>query len=266
MNYIGMTERGDAGIDFSWHEKLLKNDSYAGAILITKAPSNSIFQAKALDLIKHKPAIVHAGITGWGQTPMEPVAKNAETSLRSLRTFIDNGFPARNIVIRIDPIIPSPEGIKRAQHVVTLASEIVPDIERIRISIYDDYHNSRAEIVHRGYQPIDNITKWKSKLERRPTPEQVKLVAEALLEVARPGQIFELCAEPELAKAYPDQFHWYGCLSRKDCAIMGIEVPKYVTINNQKRFGCRCLMMKRELLNEKKRCPHNCAYCYWGQN
>ena len=266
MKLIGMTERGDAGINHSWYDRLLNEDIFAGAILITKAPYNKIFQEKALSLIQHKPAIVHAGITGWGQTPMEPVAMAPKDALLSVRKFIDNGFPATNIVLRIDPIIPSEEGIKRAQSVITMAKDIIPDVKRIRISIYDDYHNSRSEIIRRGYQPIDNITKWKSEIERRPTPEQVKMVAEALLAVAEPTQVFELCAEPELAKAYPDRFQWFGCLSKKDCEIMGIPVPANIGINGQNRFGCRCLMMKRELLTEKRRCPHNCAYCYWGQN
>ena len=265
-HYIGMTEAGDAGLDLTWFDKMLNNDSFAGAILVTKASANPKFQEKALEFIKHKPAIVHAGITGWGQSPMEPVAKTAEESIRSLRQFIDNGFPAGNIVLRIDPIIPTPEGIGRAQNVVTLAKKYIPDVTRIRISIYDDYHNAREEIIKRGYRPVDNITKWKSELERRPTPAQVDLVANALLKVAGTNQVFECCAEPEIAQAYPDNFQWFGCLSRKDCDIMGIEVPPGTGINGQKRFGCRCLMMKREVLDKKKRCPHNCAYCYWGRN
>ena len=264
MKYIGMTERGDAGINHSWYEKLVSNPSFAGAILITKAPYNPIFQKKAIALLEHMPAIVHCGITGWGQTPMEPVAWNPKDAVASIRRFINNGFPATNIVLRIDPIIPSEEGIKRAQNVIQLAKTFIPDVSRIRISIYDDYHNARAEIVRRGYQPIDNITKWKNEMERRPTPEQIRTVAEALMAVSNPEQHFELCAEPELAKAYPDRFHWFGCLSHKDCQIMGIEVPESIAINNQKRFGCRCLCMKRELLTNKKRCPHICAYCYWG--
>ena len=34
--YIGITERGDAGIDFSWVKQLQTNPAFQGAILITK--------------------------------------------------------------------------------------------------------------------------------------------------------------------------------------------------------------------------------------
>lgn len=267
MRLIGMTEAGDAGRDLSWYDKLISQDIFAGAILVTKYGQDEDFQAKALDLLRnHKPCIIHFGCTGWGDTPMEPGNVDPDTLLRSIRRFIDTGFPASNIVLRIDPIIPTSEGLEKAANVVTLAKDIIPDVKRIRISIYDDYHHSREEMCRRGYEPIDNHRRWKSELERRPTPDQVRQVAETLLAVARPDQIFELCAEPELNADYPDQFHWFGCLSRKDCEIMNIEVPEGIGINGQNRYGCRCLKMKRELLSNRKRCPNNCAYCYWGSH
>lgn len=263
---IGVTEAGDAGIDLSWYEKLMTNDELVGSILITKAIANKSFQDKVFELIKSKPTIIHADVTGWGGSAMEPRIKTPEESIHAVRAFIDAGFPAENMVLRIDPVIPNEEGLKRATHVVELAKEMIPDVKRIRISIYDDYYNSRQEIVKRGYAPIDDITKRKNEIERRPIEEQVVLVAHTLMDVANPDQIFEVCAEPELAEAFPDRFQWSGCLSQKDCDIMNIEVPRGIGINGQKRFGCRCLRMKTELLSNKKRCPHNCAYCYWGHN
>ena len=265
MTYIGMTEAGDAGLDLSWYDKALGTENCAGVVLITKGVSYKPFQEKVLDFIKHKPAMLHAGITGWGGTPMEPNVATAETSIEGARRLIDNGFPADHVILRIDPIFLTKAGLERAQHVITLARNILPDVGRIRISIYDDYFRAREEIIKRGYQPIDNITKWKNEMERRPTATQVKDTAEALIAAARPDQIFEVCAEPEIAQAYPDRFKWFGCLSRTDCRIMGIEYPENVGINGQNRFGCRCIRMKRELLSHKTRCPHNCAYCYWGR-
>lgn len=265
MKLIGMTEAGDAGRDMSWYQKLIDNDIYAGAILVTKYGQNPEFQEKALDLLRnHKPCIIHFGCTGWGDTPMETGNVDPDTLIRSIRRFIDTGFPVKNIILRIDPIIPTPEGLERAKNVVTLAKKIIPDVTRIRISIYDDYKHARDEMCRRGYAPIDNNNRWKSELQRRPTDEQVRLVAEALMSVAKPEQVFELCAEPELNADYPDRFHWFGCLSERDCEIMNIEVPENIGINGQNRYGCRCLKMKRELLSNKRRCPNNCAYCYWG--
>ena len=264
MNLIGMTEAGDAGRDLSWYEKLKNTNNFVGAILITKYAQDAHFQAKALDLFQTKPFILHIGCTGWGGTAMEPGNVEPEVLLHSIRNFIDSGFPASHCVLRIDPIFPTTEGVARAQNVLNLAKQLIPDVKRVRISIYDDYHAAREEIIKRGMEPIDNITKWKSEAERRPTPEQIRLVAESLLAVADPSLIFELCAEPELSRTYPDRFKWFGCLSRTDCDILNIEVPAGIGINGQNRYGCRCLKMKRELLSHKTRCPNNCAYCYWG--
>lgn len=261
---IGMTEAGDAGRDLSWYDKLMRFKGFEGAILITKAADRPEFQEKALELIKHKPCIIHAGVTGWGHTKMETGNSRAQDVLKSLRAFIDRGFPARNIVLRIDPIFPNEMGLKVACLALECRDKYCPDIKRVRISIYDDYHCAREEMIRRGYEPIDGNGGFKNEMDRRPTPEQVKLVAESLMKAA-PEQEFELCAEPELAAAYPDHFKWFGCLSQRDCDIMGVIVPEGTGINGQNRYGCRCLKLKRELLDNKVRCPNNCAYCYWGQ-
>ena len=270
---IGMTEAGDPGLDLNWLNRLnnnlnqwdkpLSNKEYAGAILITKAGHRPQFQ-EAVKQLK-LPCIIHFDCTGWGSTDMEPNVPNYVDMLYSIHKFINNGFPANRCVLRIDPIIPTKEGLDRAAKVVRCAEQMLPDITRIRISIYDDYHKSREEIIRRGYKPVDSITKWKNEQERRPTPEQVQMVAETLI-TARPKQIFEVCAEPELANAYPDHFIWTGCLSTTDLNLMHIPLPDNISINGQNRYGCRCLTMKQELLDKKMRCPNNCAYCYWGRN
>lgn len=262
---IGMTEAGDAGWDLSWYDTIINGEQYAGAILITKAVCNKGFQQKAIDIIKHKPVIIHAGCTGWGGTSMESGARTPIETLNGIRQLIDNGFPATNMVLRIDPVIPTTEGLERAASVVKLAGEIIPDVKRIRISIYDDYAHSHKMMASRGYETIDDIRRPKSEKERRPTLEHVRAVAETMLKYANPDQIFELCAEPELEAAYPERFRWSGCLSHVDCDIMGIEVPSNVGINGQNRYGCRCLRMKKELLRNKRRCPNDCAYCYWSK-
>lgn len=261
--FIGITEAGDAGHNLSWYETLLSEEKYLGAVLITKSGDKLPFQEKALELIKHKPCIVHFDCTGWGGTQMEPNVAPPERMVDSIRSFIDAGFPARNIVLRIDPIIPTKEGLARAEHVLKLRQQIIPDVKRIRVSIYDDYHKAREEMARRGYEPIDDVTKWKNEQERRPTSEQIKMVADMLLPFE--WQVYELCAEPELAEFCPDRFNWCGCISEIDCRIMGIEVPPGMGRNGQNRFGCQCLRFKKELLSSKTRCPNNCAYCYWGR-
>ena len=65
MRLIGMTEAGDAGRDLSWYDKLISQNIFAGAILVTKYGQDEDFQTKALDLLRnHKPCIIHFGCTG----------------------------------------------------------------------------------------------------------------------------------------------------------------------------------------------------------
>lgn len=63
---IGITEAGDAGVDLSWVEKLDRVDA---AVLITKCVSPDFFDAA----LEHKDRlIVHATITGYGHSALEP--------------------------------------------------------------------------------------------------------------------------------------------------------------------------------------------------
>ena len=54
---IGVTERGDAGIDFSWYDKL---DTVSGAIIITKKISDAFIDKI---LTASKPIILHCTCT-----------------------------------------------------------------------------------------------------------------------------------------------------------------------------------------------------------
>ena len=65
---IGITERGDASIDYGWEEKL---DMVDGAVLITKNITD-YFISRILPL-KEK-VILHATITGFGGSILEPKA------------------------------------------------------------------------------------------------------------------------------------------------------------------------------------------------
>ena len=258
-NLIGITEAGDAGRDLSWAEKL-QDHKYAGAILITKSGDLPAFQRAVLAL--KKPCIIHFTCTGWGGTAMEPNVTPVEDLFPSIRSFLDHGFPAERAVLRVDPIIPTVEGYSRLENVLQLYKEFLPDIKRIRISIYDDYHQAREEMIRRGYPPVDGITRWKNESQRRPSQEQVQRVAKLCVRLC-PDQHFEVCAEPELAAWDPGRFTWTGCVSEQDCEILGVEVPDDLG-RRQSRFGCRCISNKRELLSCRNRCPNNCAYCYWG--
>lgn len=64
---------------------------------------------------------------------------------------------------------------------------------------------------------------------------------------------FEACAE--------DTPHKLGCISQKDFNILNIR--EIVNPCGFQRTGCLCVAGKTELLTNRKRCTHECLYCYW---
>ena len=104
ISKIGITERGDAGIDLSWTQKL---GHVEGAVLITKNITNEfISNVLHLNNIGHK-LIVHCTCTGFGGTELEPNVPDYKIQLNRLKLLIDSGFPISQCVLRIDPIIPT---------------------------------------------------------------------------------------------------------------------------------------------------------------
>ncbi len=71
MIKIGITERNDAGLDFSWYEK---RNNYNGLILITKKLSDEFIE-KVMDTN----CIVHTTITGLGSSICLSVKKEIFT-------------------------------------------------------------------------------------------------------------------------------------------------------------------------------------------
>ena len=79
---IGITEAGDAGVDLSWEEKL---DDVDAAVLITKCVSPDFFDAA----LEHKDRlIVHATITGYGHSILEPNVPTPYDEFAAIMTSI----------------------------------------------------------------------------------------------------------------------------------------------------------------------------------
>ena len=241
---IGITERGDAGLDFSWFDKLSTVD---GAILITKNVNNSFIEKV---LTATKPLIVHATCTGLGGTSIEPAVPSYTQQLNGVKSLIERGFPKDHIVLRIDPIIPRPEYLSKIKQVLDTAFELglLPNM-RVRISLLDEYPHVRKRFYELGIPSIYHG-------DFQPTPPMC-FDAMDLLESYDIN--YESCAEPMLISP---KITATGCVSPTDLKIMGYEVDS-LTINPQNRRGCRCLACKTELLEHRGQCPHKCAYCYW---
>lgn len=261
---IGITERGDASIDYQWVEKLPSVD---GTILITKNLTDRYIDTVIKCYENGDKLIVHATCTGWGRTDFEPNVPDYKTQLHQLKKLIKKGFPADHCVLRIDPIFPTLSGLNRVMEVIHEFQKQKTGIKRIRISVYDEYHHVKERLKAAGYRPCygENF---------HASPKQMESVANALRQFSyctysHHGQVtmrnqFETCAEDLLVKRYPHSFKQVGCVSNKDIELMGLEPVLNKEENGQQRTGCHCLTCKTELLTNKYRCPNQCIYCYWN--
>ena len=266
---IGITERGDAGINLSWVNKMHTVD---GVVLITKNITEQFKQVVLEQYEQKKPVIVHCTCTGYGGTALEPCVPNYKAQLDSLADLIDRGFPACDCVLRIDPIFPSEKGLKKVREVMDYFISLQLDIRRIRVSIVDEYRHVKERYRQCGWNPLygDNFG---------PSFEQVKAVADVLNSYQGYAHYniyndqgnhyrfdFEMCAEDLLAEMVHGG-QKLGCISLKDFDYLGFDEDyidkKYLTENPQGRKGCHCLSCKTELLTERKPCPNGCVYCFW---
>ena len=147
---IGITERGDAGLNLSWDAKL-RAGGYDGAILITKN-ANHNFQTHVLDLYRSgfQNLILHITCTGLGGTTFEPYVPRRDEQLSNLQSLIQQGFPQQQIVLRIDPILPTTLGMACLDNV--LSHPIVHTLQaqgplRIRISLLDLYRHVKDRLA-----------------------------------------------------------------------------------------------------------------------
>lgn len=233
---LGITERGDAGLDLSWTGKL---SSVAGAILITKNPRPAFRDAV---LSASRPVIVHVTCTGYGGTVLEPGVPRPADVLAMVKDLVSMGFPVERLVLRVDPVIPTEKGIAQALSVIRLFSGL--GIRRLRYSFLDLYPHVRERFRKAGLPvPWDGFH----------APAAMRARAREALRQAWPGDL-ESCAESN-----EDAL---GCISERDYRLLGLPVPQHAGRSGQ-RAACLCLGTKTELLASRTRCPHGCLYCYW---
>lgn len=233
MIKVGITERGDAGLDFSWVKKLLDAN-----IIITKNLNDTIIQ----HLIDNKEKIIlHITCTGYGGTVIEPNVPTISYTYNQFYKLIDKGFPSKQIVLRVDPIVPTTKGISLANQVMGIFAD---RIQRVRFSFLDQYPHvkNRFEIADIK-QPFFGFT----------APHEMMKEALNMLELWEPYYQIESCAEINK--------YQLGCISQKDFDILGIK-EEVIPVGFQRK-GCMCIAGKTELLTNKKKCPHGCLYCYW---
>lgn len=235
---FGITEAGDAGLDFSWENKLLE-----GNIIITKHMTNKNTKLNKLLLENQDKIILHATCTGYGGTKMEPNVPKPYNIYQGICELINNGFPVEHIVLRTDPIIPTKRGIEHAIDSWTLFKDT--GITRVRYSIIDMYPHVKERIL----KEYDKIP-----FESFRAPQYMINNLLNAIEPFRKYYTFEACAEN-----LPDRI---GCISKKDYEILGLDTST-IQAGGFQRKTCACCAGKTELLTNKKRCPSGCLYCYW---
>lgn len=225
---IGVTERGDAGIDFSWVKQA---KDHAGLILVTKDLTGGFIKAAS-----KVNCIVHATITGLGGSIYEPNVTPYEFARAKFQMLIDE-LGTDRVVLRIDPIIPREPELSKAIRVYNDLSALGT---RVRISFVDNYPHVKARFKSAGVEPL-------SYNFHAPLSERKRIAA------MFPGA--EVCGEPG--------FDCVGCVSERDLKALNISTSANLARGNQ-RQSCTCLAVKRELLQHRGQCPNGCLYLLCG--
>lgn len=244
MEYIGITERGDVALDTSWINWVSKGNA---AILITKDPiklKNILFEN--IPIFCYKNIIMHCTVTGMGGTYLEPnvpAYRDIKSDLMNLKTDFElKGFSLAKLVLRVDPIIPvSPALEEQIKVIEDLGNENYFD--EVRISFIDNYYHNRDRVS----LPWESLH---APLEMRQAAyDKIKQACNLPLNI---------CGEPG--------FTCNGCVSESDIKALGRKIEDYSLVMNGQRQFCSCIAAKKELLNNKHPCAHNCAYCYWKRD
>lgn len=251
---IGITERGDAGLDFSWENKLQDMD---GAILITKNLNDEFIK----HLMKQDTGkiILHISCTGYGGSILEPKVPAPCVQLAQAVRLIEAGFPISHTVVRVDPIIPTAKGVRKAQNVIQ--NFMNQGFFRFRLSVLDMYKH-----VKKRFADANVASPYGDAFSA--SVEQFASVDDMVDGIQKDWFTFmaglddsklriESCAEPKLKSPIP-----CGCISAYDFKLMSLD-PKAADNDGHQREECLCCSGKTELLQNKKRCPHQCLYCYW---
>lgn len=237
--YIGTTETGDPAFDLGCFDRL-----HRANIIITKRLTDKLIEK----LAEHRDrCILHLTCTGWGGTPVEPLVPTTSQTRRQFDKLLGAGFPVRQAVLRIDPIILTDEGMEKVADVLEAFAD--SGITRIRISYLDMYNHVQGRFLQAGIQPPYH--QFHAPLDTR--REVTEELAEAVKEM---GAELEICGEPGLPSV--------PCVSQKDVDILGLTDTIILQGSADQRTFCHCPANKRQILTKRPgRCGNRCLYCYW---
>ena len=241
---VGITEASEVSFNLDVFDRL-----YDANIIITKRLTNALIDK----LVQNKDKIIlHLTVTGWGGSELEPFVPSAEITRKKFGQLLEKGFPIEQCVLRIDPIIPTEEGIDHMLGVLRLFNDT--GIQRVRFSVLDMYDHVKKRFKEKDIAlPFDT---FHAPLEIR------KSIYDLLVDLGLQYHFdIEACAEPGIESV--------SCLSQKDIDILGLTDKIKLIGNKGQRSNCGCPSNKQELINSEdkaKQCKNSCLYCFWGSS
>lgn len=233
----GMTETTDP----AFHLELFDN-LYEGNTIITKRLTDKLIEK----LVENKEKIIlHLTCTGMGGTKIEPLVPTKEKTREMFDKLIVAGFPVEQVVLRIDPIVPTEKGVETALSVLDVFKG--SGIKRVRISFLDMYDHVKERFGENKIN-IPYPTFHASKADRAKAFDKIQIRS------VDDDFLLETCGEPGFASV--------PCLSMRDVKILGLD---YELVGNaEQRKSCSCPANKKQLVRAKpERCGNKCLYCYW---
>ena len=237
---IGTCEAGEIAFNLDAFDTLYKDN-----IIITKRLTDELIEK----LIEHKDKIIlHLTCTGMGGTRVEPFVPNLQETHGKLLKLIKGGFPVHQVVLRIDPIVPTRKGVETAMGVLRLFRGL--GIKRVRISFLDNYKHVRERFKEIGVELYNGEF-------HAPLKERIKCLTAIKYCAEECGyETVEACGEPGIDSI--------PCLSQKDIDILGLTDEIVLEGSAKQRKSCGCPANKTSLFKGKpERCLHKCLYCYW---
>ena len=212
----------------------------------------------------NKPSTVHLTVTGWGGTFMEPNVDYPEVMKDKVVQLINAGFPIERLVWRVDPIVPTKEGIERFKKSVDLG--LSAGIHTFRSSVLQCYKHVYERLKETPIkEEIDNLYKgnfWPDKELMFSVYADIRDFSQGIC-VQHPDVSFESCATSQLCSIA--KFKNFACMSEADLVSNKIDINVASGMRKGlQRSGCDCLM-KHQLIPggfSKGRCPNKCLYCY----
>ncbi len=188
-------------------------------------------------------------ITGWGGTWLEPGVAPPEAMVAHFNRAAD-AMGLERLRLRVDPGIPTAEGLRRATAVL---GGIAAPVRTITSII--QFYKGHDTLFHK--LGIDR-SRYNKKSGRAvyPDPELAVWWLSELLQ-ARPDFVgcVSFCGMPYQVEGAEHT----GCVDDALLAAIGVDRFKRIAPGRQ-RPGCRCVIAKRQALGGA--CAHGCLYCY----